>query len=156
MSELGLAEFFGMAEALGIIGTMFVVLYFSRKQMQSLSVDIQTKVLNDMGEKFLKIVEHVMEDPPIQNVIDNQEKFSKEEAYAFYILWVCSHAYAMNKRKVFDDNEWKGWVQWMRHIFQRGTIKELWKQIEPDKWFNPDFENFINEEIIRKSESKPV
>ena len=27
MSELGLAEFFGMAEALGIIGTMFIVLY---------------------------------------------------------------------------------------------------------------------------------
>jgi hypothetical protein len=62
MSELGLAEFFGMAEALGIIATMFVVLYFSRKQMQTLSVDIQTKVLNDMCEKFFKIVEHVMED----------------------------------------------------------------------------------------------
>ena len=156
MSELGLAEFFGMAEALGIIGTMLVVLYFSRKQMQSLSVDIQTKVLNDMGEKFLKIVEHVMEDPPIQNVIDKQESFSREEAYAFYILWVCSHAYAMHKRKVFDDNEWKGWLQWMRHIFRRGTIKELWKQIEPDKWFNPDFENFINEEILQKSGSKTV
>ncbi len=55
MSELGLAEFFGMAEALGIIGTMFVVLYFSRKQMQCLSVDIQTKVLNDMGDKFPRL-----------------------------------------------------------------------------------------------------
>ena len=61
----------------------------TRETKQSLSVDILTKVLNDLGEKFLKIVEHVMEDPPIQNVIDNQEKFSREEAYAFYILWVC-------------------------------------------------------------------
>ena len=32
MVEVGIAEYFGMAEALGIIGTMFVVLYFSRKQ----------------------------------------------------------------------------------------------------------------------------
>jgi hypothetical protein len=41
-----------MAEALGIIATLFVVLYFSRKQMQSLSVDIETKVLSDLDEKM--------------------------------------------------------------------------------------------------------
>ena len=45
---VGIAEYFGMGEALGIIGTLFVVLYFSRKQMQSLSVNIETKVLNDL------------------------------------------------------------------------------------------------------------
>ena len=53
----------------------------------------------------------------------------------------------MRKRKVLDDNEWAGWSQWMRHIFRRGTIKETWKQIEPDRWFNPDFQNFVNTEI---------
>jgi hypothetical protein len=37
MVEVGIAEYFGMAEALGIIATLFVV-YFLRKQMQSLSV----------------------------------------------------------------------------------------------------------------------
>jgi hypothetical protein len=47
MTELGIAEVFCMAEALGIIATLFVILYFSRKQMQSLSVDIETKILND-------------------------------------------------------------------------------------------------------------
>jgi hypothetical protein len=41
MVEVGLVEYFGMAGALGIIGSMFVVLYFSRKQMQSLSADVQ-------------------------------------------------------------------------------------------------------------------
>jgi hypothetical protein len=47
MTEVDIAEIFGIGEALGIIGTMFVVLYFSRKQMQALSVDIETKILND-------------------------------------------------------------------------------------------------------------
>jgi hypothetical protein len=37
MSEPDLAENFGMAEALGIVATLFAILYFSRKQMQSLS-----------------------------------------------------------------------------------------------------------------------
>jgi hypothetical protein len=45
MVELGIAEYFGMAETLGKIATMFVVLYFSRKQMQALSIDIETKIL---------------------------------------------------------------------------------------------------------------
>jgi len=41
-----------MAEAMGIIGTMFVVLYFSRKQTQKLSEDIETKVLNDLAQRM--------------------------------------------------------------------------------------------------------
>jgi hypothetical protein len=52
MSEIDLAEIFGMVEAIGIIGTLFVILYFSRKQTQSLSVDIETKVLNDLAERM--------------------------------------------------------------------------------------------------------
>ncbi len=52
MTEVGIAEYFSMAEALGIITTLFVILYFSRKQMQSLSVDIETKVLNDMYDRM--------------------------------------------------------------------------------------------------------
>jgi hypothetical protein len=38
MGEGGIAKYFGMVEALGIIATMIVVLYFPRKQMQALSV----------------------------------------------------------------------------------------------------------------------
>ena len=35
--------------------------------------------------------------------------------------------------------------------FWRGTISETWKQIEPDGWFNPAFQNFISTEIIGAS-----
>jgi hypothetical protein len=39
MVEVGIAEYFSIGEALGIIGPMFVVLYFSRKHMQRVTVD---------------------------------------------------------------------------------------------------------------------
>ena len=45
MDELGIAEYFSMGGALEIIGSMFIVLYFSRKQMKTLSTDIETKIL---------------------------------------------------------------------------------------------------------------
>jgi hypothetical protein len=155
MAELGLAEYFSMAEALGIIATLFVILYFSRKQMQSLSVDVQTKVLNDLDEKVRKMAEIIIEKPSMQKVIYKLEKPSDELAFAYYILFICSHAYAMRQRKVLNDHEWTGWLQWMRNCFKYGTIGEQWKQIQTERWLNPDFENFLNEEIIPKPESRP-
>jgi hypothetical protein len=156
MAELGLAEYFSMAEALGIIATLFVILYFSRKQMQSLSVDVQTKVLNDLDEKVRKMAEIIIEKPSMQKVIYKLEKPSDELAFAYYILFICSHAYAMRQRKVLNDHEWTGWLQWMRNCFKYGTIGEQWKQIQAERWLNPDFENFLNEEIIPKPESRPT
>lgn len=145
---IGFSDMLSIAQTIGIVGTMVLTLFFSKKQIRSLSIDTQTRGLNDLGEKYLKMVERAMEDPSIQGVIDSEVKLSREESYSFYILWICSHAYAMRKRNVLDDNEWVGWLQWMRHIFRRGTIKQTWEQIEPDKWFNPDFQNLINTEIV--------
>ena len=54
MVEIGIVEIIGMGGALGIIGTMFIVLYFSRKQAQGFTVDIETKILNDLDERFAK------------------------------------------------------------------------------------------------------
>jgi len=52
MAELGMVEFFEIGEAVGIVATLFVVFYFSRKQMQKISVDIETKVSSDLDEKI--------------------------------------------------------------------------------------------------------
>lgn len=52
MAELPVSELISLAEALGIIGTLFVIFFFSMKKMRSLSVDIETKVLNDLDEKI--------------------------------------------------------------------------------------------------------
>lgn len=80
MSEIGLAEIFGMGEAIGIIGTLFVILYFSRKQTQSLSVDIETKVLNDLAERM-----HALH----QIVIDPTEKCDKQSYCKFTRSCAC-------------------------------------------------------------------
>jgi hypothetical protein len=71
MSELGLVEYFSMAEALGIIATMLIVLYFSRKQTQSLSLDIETKILNDLNEKMHGLTRMAIERPELIKIISN-------------------------------------------------------------------------------------
>ena len=117
---IGFSDMLSIAQTIGIVGTMVLTLFFSKKQIQSLSTDTQTRGLNDLGEKFLKMVERATEDPSIRRVIDSEINISREDAHSFYILWICSHAYTMHKRNILDDNEWAGWVQWMRHIFRRG------------------------------------
>ncbi len=49
---------------------------------------------------------------------------------------------------ILNDSDWAGWLQWMRNAFRKGTIKEMWTQIETDRWFNPAFQNFVNMEIV--------
>jgi hypothetical protein len=98
MVEIGIVEIIGMGGALGIIGTMFIVLYFSRKQAQGFTVDIETKVLNDLDEKVRKMAEIIIEKPSMQKVIYKLEKPSEELAFAYYILFISSHAYAMRQK----------------------------------------------------------
>ena len=106
MSEIGLVEIFGMAEAIALIGTLFVILYFSRKQAQSLSVDIETKVLNDLAERMHAQVEILIRRPQLTKILSKADEESPELAYAYDILFTFAHAFHMRRRKVLNDNEW--------------------------------------------------
>ena len=149
-SEIGFSDVLTLAQTIGIVGTMILTLYFSKRQIQTLSKSQETRVLNDLDEKFHSMAMLAMEDPSIARVIDTTDYANKRETvFSFYILWMCAHAYAMRQRRVLDDNEWSGWLQWMRNCFQRGTIVETWKQVEPNGRFNTAFQNFINREMVK-------
>ena len=150
MFEAGLTEYFGMGEAIGIIATMFVVLYFSRKQMEVLSVDIETKILNDLDERMHQITNIMIDRPELIKVVSKIESdWSSDVAYAYHILFTFSHVFHMRTRKVLSDNEWTGWLRWMKSSFDQGMIKDIWKnKIEMEKWFDPAFQEFVDKELI--------
>lgn len=152
MAEIGLGEYFGIGGALGIIGTMIIVLYFSRKQMQSLSADIESKVLNDLDEKLHNMIEMLANKPELVEVLTKRAAPETPKlTFAYYVLFMCSYAFHMHQRKVLRDNEWEGWLRWIRTAFAEGTVSEYWKtSIEPEKWFDPAFQDFIDNEIIRR------
>jgi hypothetical protein len=56
----------------------------------------------------------------------------------------------MWQRGILNDNEWIGWLRFMRRAFEQGTITEIWKTVEPRKWLDPAFEEFINKELFNK------
>ncbi|MFL6472031.1 MAG: hypothetical protein ACJ71H_14395 [Nitrososphaeraceae archaeon] len=123
MTEVGIAEYFGMAEALGIIATLFVILYFSRKQMQVLSVDIETKILNDLDERIHGLTQMAVERPELIRVVNNVERdLSSDVAYSYHILYTFAHVYHMRQRGVVGDNEWTGWLRWMKSAFRHVAI----------------------------------
>ena len=138
-----------MAEAVALISTLCVIVYFSRKQAQSLSVDIETKVLNDVAERMHTQVEILIGRPQLTKVLSKVDAESPELAYAYDILFTFAHAFHMRQRKVLNDNEWTGWVRWYKSAFKQGTLMEIWqKTIEMEKWFDPAFHDFINKEIV--------
>jgi hypothetical protein len=153
MAELGIVEYFAIGEAVGIIATFFIITYFSRKGLQSVGVDIETKVLNDLDEKIHGMAEMLVHRPELVKLLNkNQPNQTPELVFAYYILYMCAHAFHMRKRNVLRDNEWEGWLRWMKTAFKEGTIREYWeKKIEPEKWFDPAFQDFIDKEIIKQN-----
>ena len=73
--------------------------------MERLTEDVQTKVLNDLDEKVRKMAEIIIEKPSMQRVIYKLEKPSEELAFAYYVLFICSHVYAMCQRKMLNDDD---------------------------------------------------
>ena len=150
MVEIGLEQYFGMGEAIGIIATMFVVLYFSRKQMEVLSVDIETKILSDLDLRLREITRMMIDRPELIKVVSKVESdWSSDVAYSYHILFSFAHVFHMRQRNVLSDNEWIGWLRWMRSAFDKGMIKDIWKsKIEMEKWFDPAFQEFVDKELI--------
>ena len=150
MVEIGLEQYFGMGEAIGIIVTMFVVLYFSRKQMEALSVDIETKVLSDLDLRLREITHLMIDRPELIKVVSKVESdWSSDVAYSYHILFTFAHVLHMRERNVLSDNEWIGWLRWMKSAFEQGMIKDIWKnKIEMEKWFDPAFQEFVDKELI--------
>jgi hypothetical protein len=154
--EVGLEQYFGMGEAIGIIATMFVVLYFSRKQMQALSVDIETKVLSDLDLRLREITHLMIDRPELIKVVSKVESdWSSDVAYSYHILFTFAHVLHMRERNVLSDNEWTGWLRWMKSAFEQGTIKDIWKnKIEMEKWFDPAFQEFVDKELVSLSKKQ--
>jgi hypothetical protein len=146
--DIGITDVLSIAQTVGIVGTLLIALFLSRREVRELSIDIETKVLSDLDEKVHRLEEHLWERPELARVINNVRSLSPEAVYAFDVLNVFSHAYDMQERKVLNDNEWFGWVQWMRTCFRLGTIKEHWKQFQQSQWYDPSFDDFINKEVI--------
>ena len=157
MAELALVDYFIMGEAVGIVATFVAAFYYSRKQMQKLSTDIETKVLSDLDEKTTDLTRLTIEKPQLMKIVSNvDDSYQTEDiAFTYHLLFTFAHAYHMHQRKVVSDNEWTGWLRRMRSCFEQGKIREYWEgDLELEKWFDPAFEYFINKEIVQKTSPK--
>ena len=85
VAELTLVDYFVMGEAVGIVATLFVAFYYSRKQMQKLSVDLETKILNDLDDKLHGIAELAFARPEVGEILDRESaNMSPKESAAMY------------------------------------------------------------------------
>jgi|SRR6266851_3125298 len=149
MVELGLADWLTLTQTAAIIGTMLMTLYFSKRQIQGLTVDVETRVLNDLDEKRYRISELLIDRPDLISVVAGPTSGSKpEHVIAYMVAMVSAHAYHMRERKIISDNEWLGWLQWIRNDFAQGTVRRDWVELKLGQWFDPRFRDFNDNEII--------
>ena len=150
MASLGLSDILSLVQTVAIIAALIMTLYFSRQQMRSLAVDMETRVLNDLDKKVHRLIEIFIDSPQMIKIMYNvPADLSPELALSYYVQFICSHIYHMRQRRILSDNEWAGWLQWMKNAFQYGTIEKFWKEKEMESWFDPSFREFVNKELMR-------
>ena len=149
MADLGFGDWLSLAQTSGIIATLLMTLYFSRKQIQGITTDVETRVLNDLDEKIHRMGELLIERPDMLRVIaKTRPELNEHLVFSYYVLYICSHAYHMRERKILSDNEWSGWLAWMRNAFEFGSVRGDWKSANIEVWFDPSFRQFVDKEIL--------
>ena len=124
--------------------------------MRKLIGDIETKVLSDLDEKIHGLTQMAVEKPELIRIVSNVESdLTVEVAFTYHLLYTFAHAYHMHQRKVVSDNEWAGWLRMIRSCFEQGKVREYWESdLELEKWFDPAFQEFINNEIVSVTTKK--
>jgi hypothetical protein len=149
MADLGFADLLSVVQTIAIISALLVTLYFSRRQMQAFTTDLETRVLNDLDEKFHRIGEILIDKPHlVHSIYRTPETPSAAVPFHYYVLFFCAHIFHMRERKILQDNEWTGWLQWMRNAFRFGELGQYWKDAEVETWFDPAFRTFVATELL--------
>ena len=87
MVLIGFSDTLSLTQSIGIVWTLSLTLYFSKRQIQALSSYTETRVLNDLDEKLHNMGMLLMEDPSIVRVVDINEYTNKKEVgFSFHIL----------------------------------------------------------------------
>ena len=69
--DIEITDVLSIAQTVGIVGTLLIALFLSRREVRELSIDIETKVLSDLDEKVHRLEEHLLERPELASVINN-------------------------------------------------------------------------------------
>ena len=74
--------------------------------MKELLTEIETKVLNDLDNKFLSMAELVIAQPEMAEMLDRDSaNQGPKQAVVMYVLYVYTYAFHMRKRKMSNYNE---------------------------------------------------
>jgi len=151
MVDVGFPELLTLVQTVAIIAAIVIAVYFSRLQIEALENDLEARVMNDLDEKLHRIGEIFMEKPEFVRVLNDVPAApggGAEVAFAFYVMFFCSHCYHMRQRGILSDNDWAGWLQWTKNAFRSGRLGKYWKEAEMQAWVDPAFREFVNREIL--------
>ena len=108
--DVGISDMLSIAQTVGIIGTLLIALFLSRREVRDLSTDIETNVLSDLDEKMHRLEEHLLERPELARVINNVRSLSPE-ACTHLMFSMCSlmPMTCVKERYLMITNGMAGW-----------------------------------------------
>lgn len=158
MAGIDFSELLTLVQTIAIIIAIVIAVYFSQRQINALATDLEARVVNDLDEKLHRMGEIFIEKPEFVRVLndfpptpDNSSEFAPENAFAYYVMFFCAHCFHMRQRGIINDNDWAGWLKWIRNAYRDGRLGKYWKDFEMSAWVDPAFAEFVEREILPPS-----
>jgi hypothetical protein len=155
MTDPGFSDLLSLVQTCAILVALVTTLHFSRRQVHAYTVDLDTRVLNDLDEKMHQIGQVFLERPePIRTIYASPESIGRDVPFAYYVLFFGAHIHHLRERGILGDNEWTGWLRWMRNAFQYGTLGKDWTDGHMGEWFDPSFRGFVEGRLLLRTASR--
>lgn len=149
MADLGFADWLTLAQTAGIVLSLLLTLYFAKRQIEAMKADVETRVLNDLDEKRYRLTEIFLGNPEFMRIVATPESGSEpRHAVAYMVALVSAHAFNVHERGLLSENEWRGWLQWIRNDFTGGSLRKDWTELNLGQWFDPRFREFIDRQVL--------
>ncbi len=74
---------------------------------------------------------------------------NSNEAFAYHLLNTFSECFDKYQQDKLNEEQWNNWKIWMKLTFQHHSLMKIWTGDHTlKKYFKPDFQRFIEKEII--------
>ena len=157
MVSFDLDQLLTLVQTIAIIAALVVTLYFSQRQVQAFSVDLESRVLNDIDEKFHHLAETFITSPTmVRTIYEGEGREDPATPVEYYVVSFCAHIFHMRQRHLISDNEWAGGRAWIQNAFRFGSIGTDWRKKQMDIWFDPQFRKFVERELEPEVVARPA
>lgn len=150
---MDMSQWFSLLQTIVIVFTLACYIVQSRvmsKQLEELTHGYRLIALQRNADVQHRLDELIIKHPEEFAALF-EEPYDKERALADYLVTFLGSIYDMRNEGLLYDHDWNAWQSYIESLFRSARLRNHWKTMDSNGWYNKGFSSMINQ-IITKYE----